>query len=116
MVLTRRRTYPVDQPAAHQPRVEAQPETHERWRQTTLGSFTQARELEVVFDLAGHPSEKTPPKRRPSRCDSCAGRGRWPRFGVSADEAFSDWTKFTQRTFPALAGQCVGPPGDVAFR
>ena len=53
MVLRRRRTYHGDLPGAHQPRVEAQPETYERWRQTTLGSVTQARELEVVFDLAG---------------------------------------------------------------
>ena len=29
------------------------PEVYERWRQSALGSITETRELEVVFDLAG---------------------------------------------------------------
>ena len=33
--------------------VRVGPATYERWRQTTLGSITETRELEVVFDLAG---------------------------------------------------------------
>lgn len=53
MVLRRNRTHRSEGPDTHQPRVEAQPEAYERWRRTTLGSATQTRELEVVFDLAG---------------------------------------------------------------
>lgn len=53
MVLRRLRTHSTEGPGAPQPRVEAQPETYERWRRTTLGAVTQTRELEVVFDLAG---------------------------------------------------------------
>lgn len=50
MVLRRRHS---DGSGPHQPQGEAQPETYERWQRTTVGWITQARELEVVFDLAG---------------------------------------------------------------
>jgi 2-polyprenyl-3-methyl-5-hydroxy-6-metoxy-1,4-benzoquinol methylase len=30
-----------------------EPEAYERWRQTALGSITETRELEVVFEVAG---------------------------------------------------------------
>jgi len=53
MVLTRRRTHHEDRPGAQHPPVDAQPDTHERWRQTRLGSITQSREVDVVFGLGG---------------------------------------------------------------
>lgn len=33
--------------------VRVEPEAYERWRQTALGSITETRELEVVFEVAG---------------------------------------------------------------
>jgi SAM-dependent methyltransferase len=52
MVLRRRRTH-HSEPGTPASLAEARPETYRRWRRTTLGAITQARELEVVFDLAG---------------------------------------------------------------